>query len=41
MAMTFRGATLISDIGAALLHRNMNVNVRLHECARRGRGGIV
>jgi hypothetical protein len=44
--MTFRGEAeaLISDIAAALLHRNMNVNVPLHEVARGGRhktDGIV
>jgi hypothetical protein len=41
MAMTFADTTLISDIAAALLHRNIKVNARLHECARGRCDGIV
>jgi hypothetical protein len=50
MAVSWVGAwrrgeeALISDIAAALLHRNMNVNVLLHEVARgrrRKTDGIV
>jgi len=41
MAVTFRVRALISDIAAALLHCNKNVNARLHECARAARDGIV